>query len=323
METHAAISKKLIYLSLLFFGLIAGIFIGWLKGIPFVMTQGEYRIGVYTGESPFSLNPSSEITNPVLSASEVTDVPASFVADPFMVNEKGAWCMFFEVFNTKTQRGEIGLAVSQDGYKWTYKQIVLAEPFHLSFPCVFKWQNDYYMIPESAEVYTVKLYKALDFPTKWSFVKNILIGNYFDSSVFYYNKEWWLFTSDRDDMLHLFWANNLTGPWFPHAKNPIIFKDDSIARSGGRILFYNNKLFRFPQDCKQHYGNQVRAFEITELTHENYKEKEIIESPVLKPSGKGWNAKGMHQIDVHQIKENKFIACVDGWQKYLHFGIKY
>jgi hypothetical protein len=41
---------------------------------------------------------------------------------------------------TGEQEGEIGLATSEDGLKWDYKQVVLNEPFHLSYPYVFEWQ---------------------------------------------------------------------------------------------------------------------------------------------------------------------------------------
>ena len=68
--------------------------------------------------------------------------------------------------NALSGHGDIGLAVSDDGINWSYKQIVLDEPFHMSYPYVFKWQEDFYMIPESQEANSVRLYRALDFPTK-------------------------------------------------------------------------------------------------------------------------------------------------------------
>ena len=38
--------------------------------------------------------------------------------------------------------------------------IVLAEPFHLSYPYVFEWQGSHYMIPESGAAKSVRLYRA-------------------------------------------------------------------------------------------------------------------------------------------------------------------
>ena len=50
-----------------------------------------WSIGIYTGESPVSLRPSPNVQNPVLTHAHVTDIAASFVADPFMVHENDGY----------------------------------------------------------------------------------------------------------------------------------------------------------------------------------------------------------------------------------------
>src|SRR4029077_11593701 len=108
-----------------------------------------WSIGIYRGDSPFRLAPPPGIKNPVLTVADVSDVPASLLADPFMLGVNGTWHMFFEVMNWRRNLGEIGHATSEDCERWVYRQIVLTEPFHLSYPYVFRWLDDYYMIPES------------------------------------------------------------------------------------------------------------------------------------------------------------------------------
>jgi hypothetical protein len=71
------------------------------------------------------------------------------------------------------------------------------------------------------------------------------------------------------------------------------------------------------------YGNQIWAFEITELTAEIYKEEKVREDPILKADGSGWNAEAMHHIDPHQIRKNKWIASADGKGIYRVYGFKY
>ena len=118
----------------------------------------------------------------------------ALVADPFMLKANGTWYMFFEVMNEQSGRGEIGLAVSQDAFQWRYQQIVLREPFHLSYPYVFEWQNTYYMVPESYQAKSVRLYKAMEFPTRWTLVTTLLDGDDFiDPTIFHFNNHWWLF----------------------------------------------------------------------------------------------------------------------------------
>ena len=158
--------KPLLLILCLAIALLAGAYVS-RKGIPFFHEVRRWSIGIYVGESPVSLSPSEGVANPVLTARHVTDVSAEFVADPFMVKEDSTWYMFFEVMNNATGQGDIGLAVSADTKKWDYKQIVLDEPFHLSYPYVFKWKDEYYLIPESGAANSVRLYRAIAFPTKW------------------------------------------------------------------------------------------------------------------------------------------------------------
>src|SRR6266436_5727006 len=136
-----------------------------------------WSIGIYTGASPLDLGPANGVVNPILTSASVHDVPARFVADPFMVRRAGGWYMFFEVLNQATDRGEIGLATSSDGLGWTYQQIVLAEPFHLSYPYVFEWQGETYMLPETLGTQVVQLYRAETFPTCWSCVGSLVEGS--------------------------------------------------------------------------------------------------------------------------------------------------
>lgn len=275
-----------------------------------------WSIGIYVGESPFHLRSPPNNNNPVLTAQNVSDVPAEFVADPFMLRSADVWYMFFEVMNGQTKKGEIGLATSDNGLDWKYRQIVLAEPFHLSYPYTFEWNNAFYMIPETLQAEAVCLYKADDFPTRWSRVGSLINGAYADPSIFRFDDKWWLFACSapyQHDVLRLYFAEDLMGLWTEHPESPIVEGDLQNARPGGRPLELNNKIIRFAQDCIPIYGSRVRAFEIFELTTGIYLEKENKHSPVLAASGNGWNGLGMHHIDPHQIAEGNWIACVDGF----------
>lgn len=297
-------------------GFICVMYVVKSRGIPFVAKQDKWSIGIYLGENPFNFIPPKETMNPVLTANDVTDVPAKFVADPFMLKEGNTWYMFFEVLNSLTKQGDIGLATSNDGLHWTYKKIVLDEPFHLSYPHVFKWDNEYYMIPEAHQTSSVRLYKAINFPTKWAFVKTLFSGtDYLDPTIFHYSDKWWIFTGTnrkKNDTLHLCYSDNIMGTWFEHPDSPVIKGDASKARPGGRVLIFDGRIIRYAQDVTPTYGTQLRAFEIDILTPTSYKEHELDKSPVLKASGIGWNRDGMHNIDSHQIDKDRWIACVDG-----------
>lgn len=290
----------------------------------FVRRKSKWSIGIYTGQSIFDFVSTENIKNPVLTAKDVTDVMAEFVADPFMIRDKDTWYMFFEVLNSFNNKGEIGLATSNDGLHWNYQQIVIKEQFHLSYPYIFNFQNEYYMIPESYEANSIRLYKAVDFPTKWEFVKTLIDGkDYVDSSVFNFHEMWWMFTSSsQSDILRLYYSDDLMGQWIEHPQSPIIKDNLNIARPGGRVVVCDRKIFRYTQDDEHLYGNQVRAFEITDLTTTTYEEKAVKHNPVIKGSGYGWNKTGMHNIDPHKLDSGKWIACVDGYEIIVVFGIE-
>ena len=286
----------------------------------FIGREACWSIGIYTGNSPYHLISPKGIINPVLTSKDVTDRKALFVADPFMIYEQGVWHMFFEVLNRETRKGEIGFAISDDGLHWSYRQVVLSEPFHLAYPYVFKWQGEFYMIPDSSKKKTVRLYKAALFPYRWEFVEDLLTGfNFVDSSIFNYNDKWWLFTcpTNKNDVLKLFYANNLRGPWLEHPASPIINGNAHIARCGGRVTVLDDKIIRYAQDDYLVYGSCLRAFEITKLTNMEYEEKECPNNPVLKGGRGNWNRSGMHSIDPHFLGKDKWIACVDGHRLYV------
>lgn len=282
-------------------------------------TNQEWSIGIYISDSaePFSFH-NDNISNPILTRNDITDVPAGFVADPFLIHKNDTYFLFFEVLNGKNGQGDIGLATSRNYLNWSYKQIILDEPFHLSYPYVFEWKNEYYMIPETNQVKSIRLYKANDFPYNWSLVKTLIDGkNFVDNSIFFYNDTWWILTetfvrNNNNDNLHLYYSDELTGLWTEHPKSPIIMGDANISRPGGNVIVFDNRIVRYAQDCDPYYGNQVWAFEITALTKQTYEEHKVGNRPVIKGFD-NWNIHGMHQVSPYMISEGRWIAAVDGY----------
>ncbi len=316
--------KYLVYSILLITGLFCGIIFlkyeifpyGYIKTTYHELTQepyGPWAIGIYEGTTPFNLSDPKDISNPVLTPKDIDDVDATFVADPFMLFKNGKYSMFFEVLNRSTNQGDIGYAVSDDGKHWDYKNIIIDEKFHLSYPYVFEWDDNYYLIPESHEDFSVRLYKATTFPDKWEYIGNLLSGyRFLDPSIFRYKDKWWMFVgTGNNDILNLYYSEDLLTGWTPHPMNPIIKSNKNISRPGGRVIVYNDKLYRFTQDCDPSYGVQVFAFEIVTLTETTYLEKIVKETPIVTKSGSGWNASGMHHVDPHKI-DGKWISTVDG-----------
>jgi hypothetical protein len=271
---------------------------------------------MYEGETPFALRPMQGVENPLITFRDVRDIDAESVADPFMATEGGKWYMFFEVVSKKTKKGEIAFATRGDNFKeWVYQKVIITEPFHLSYPYVFKWNDDWYMVPESYQALSVRLYKAKNFPTDWVFVGTLLSGDeYLDSSLFYYKNKWWLFTTVKKDetVLRLFYSERLEGQWREHVSSPVVKATPRRARSGGRVIFVDGRPIRFGQDDYRGYGYQDFAYEILDISERTYSERMVTDHAIVKASGGGWNSRGMHHVDAHPLAEGRWVACVDG-----------
>jgi hypothetical protein len=264
------------------------------------------------------------IDTPSLQASDVNDVRAEFVADPFIIENNSLFYMFFEVMNKGTGRGEIAVAISFDGKLWNYQNIVLREPFHLSYPYVFTEGDETYMIPETAEINRVLLYKATQFPFQWKVAGELFSGHYFDPSIVKYNDKWWIFAGTEGRNLHLFYSTLLEGPWTEHPRSPVITNDISTTRPGGRVIVSGEHIYRYSQDCSPYYGNSVRVFKVSKLSETDYEEEEISEILSGTQKDRDWRKDGMHHIDQLKINDALWLVAVDGhrFEKWNYFTWK-
>jgi hypothetical protein len=190
--------------------------------------------------------------------------------------------------------------------------MAIHEPFVLAYPFVFKWRNDYYMIPEAHTQTAVRLYKATKFPDEWQYQKDLLTGDHFVSpTLLQYKNAWWMFvTNEKSDTLRLFYASDFQGPWKEHPLSPLIKGDARTARPAGRPFEWNGKLYRLAQDGYPIYGYAVRALEITGISPNTYAEK-LVDKQLVKGTSNGWNAEAMHHIDAHPTGQGQWIAAVD------------
>ncbi|MFC4620010.1 hypothetical protein ACFO4N_14955 [Camelliibacillus cellulosilyticus] len=277
------------------------------------VVRAIWSIKAFKSTHILSAQPSGkQLDQPSLQAGDVTDVPAEFVADPFVVSHRSSFFMFFEVYNKRSGRGEIGLATSQDGESWHYKRIVLKEDFHLSYPHVFQVNHQFYMIPETANAGGIFLYQATQFPFVWERAAKLLDGSYVDPSIFYYRDKWWLFAGAKNNSLRLFSARHFKDHWVEHPKSPIIVDDGQISRPAGRVIMHEGVLYRFTQNRFPYYGRMVRAFKIHHLTESAYQE-EVVDV-VLNGSNQDddWHKDGMHHVDHLKISDREWLIAVDG-----------
>lgn len=224
-------------------------------------------------------------------------------ADCFYAEDNDQYYIFFEEVDDQHPVGFLSVVeVFKDGTHGPI-QTILKLDYHLSYPCVFQVEQNWYMIPESCARQTIELWKAVEFPYKWEKHSNLMENiAAVDSTPFYYEGLWYLFTSTRrdckkfGDRLDLFFCEDILNPvWQEHPMNPVA-TGKIQQRMAGNIFNYNGKLIRPSQDSLKRYGGHINFNHITKLSPTEYAEQ-YIES--LYPN---WNKDddGCHTIDVHE-----------------------
>jgi hypothetical protein len=202
-------------------------------------------------------------------------------ADPILYKNDNTVYMFYEAFNRKKEIGEIGVATVSDN-KFVDRKIIMNEPFHMSYPFVFDFNNKIYMIPETSSVKKLILYEAVNFPYEWK-VSKVLLDEIeiSDATILKYKDNLYVFASrvlsysPYSDELLLYSVDkdfNL----IPHKRNPIL-TDNEFSRPAGRVLELDGKLIRVSQDCSNgEYGKALKFNEILCISDDAYREKNIL-----------------------------------------------
>jgi hypothetical protein len=233
----------------------------------------HWRIAMRVGGTPVP----NSTSPPDMSGLDWIESPRGhFYADPFVVEAEGKRWVYFEDFDYATQLGSIACAEVRDG-ELGEPLPVLNRPYHLSYPCVFRDNGTWYMVPESAAAGTVELYRCTRFPNRWEFERELLRGFAVDTTVWIEDGVYWFFVTYWDPrgnaiQLWLYRAASLYGAWTPHPANPIS-TDVRSARGGGAIFRHEGKLFRPSQDCSGEYGRSMTLNEIVVMNLEHYREE--------------------------------------------------
>lgn len=208
--------------------------------------------------------------------------PGNFWADPFPVEAAGKYYIFFENYLMREGKAHISVIEVDENGILNGPTEVLKMECHLSYPFVFEWEGEHYMIPETGSKNAVELYRSSSFPHEWRLDQVILEGNRpLDATLIEIEGTWWMFVNIQEegvsvnwDELHLYYADNPRGPWKPHARNPIV-SDVRSARSAGRLFWSNGSLFRPSQDSSRRYGYATIINRIDRLTPTEYGETQV------------------------------------------------
>jgi len=209
-----------------------------------------------------------------------------FWADPHIIQRDGKYYIYIEEVLYKNRKGHISLIEMDENGNYQPPKKIIEHDYHMSYPHIVEYENDYYMIPETAENETISIYKCVQFPDKWEFqihlMKNIKA---YDATLLYKDKLWWLFAnvvesdgiSSWDELFIFSSPALLSEQWKPHTQNPVI-SDCRSSRPAGKIFEKNGRIYRPSQNSSIRYGYGLKINEIIELNQEKYEERLISEA---------------------------------------------
>ncbi len=202
-------------------------------------------------------------------------------ADPFLYEHCGRHYIFFEAASAAQPKGEIWFVELDKNGNPGQPERALSRDYHLSYPLIFEWNGQTYLLPESSQNRSVEVYRATEFPRRWE-LAGVLFTNVpaVDTTLFERDGKLWLFTSGiggkdlKCSELSLFFSDSLFGPWTSHPKNPIVC-DIRRARPAGRLFYENGELIRPAQDCSECYGHAITLHRIEVLSETDYRETPV------------------------------------------------
>jgi hypothetical protein len=209
-----------------------------------------------------------------------------FLADPFVARREAQTAIFVEDYHYSSRKGVISaVRVLPDG---AYEIIpgVLEEDFHLSFPYLFEYAGELYMVPESHESQSIRLYKCMRFPDKWEYQMDLMAGvSAVDTMVFEHAGAWWLLTNiapensqEHGSALYAFRADTpLSARWQEHVANPVQFSA-TFGRNGGLLKGRHGETYRVRQRYGYaKYGVGASIAKIAQLDEHVYREEVYCE----------------------------------------------
>lgn len=207
--------------------------------------------------------------------------PDRFWADPFPYQAEGKTWVFFEEFVHGTEHPHIAVMEFGPNGPTSGATTVLSTDSRLSYPFVFGFEGNHFMMPETAARGCVQLWRAKRFPSEWV-PDRVLIDErpLVDATMAFVEGRWWIWAVATTsggvswDELYLYHSDSPLGPWQPHLRNPVM-ADVRGARPAGRLFQHNGVWYRPAQDCSKSYGGALVIHRIERLDQQGYRERQV------------------------------------------------
>lgn len=236
---------------------------------------------------------------------------SGYRADPFIWRAEDGLRVVYEEYPEWRSRAHIGsfpLEINGGTYRTE-----MSCAFHMSYPYIFREDETWLCVPESAEAGGVDLYQWDKSGLRWQLIQRLLHEPVLDPTLINHEGRWYMFgtllNDGPHDKLRIWHSASLRGPWKRHCQDPAKV-DICSSRSGGSFFRYRNGLFRPAQDCSSGYGLAVTVNRILSLSETNF--IEVFQSR-LGPDQSGPYPDGLHTFSI-----SGDVFVIDGKRKVLH-----
>lgn len=205
-----------------------------------------------------------------------------FFADPFLLSVEDRFLkVLVEEFPYYHKKGVISLlTVDRKNYQLVDRKVILKQPFHLSYPFIFRNPDGSvkWVAPEASQSGNLHRYQMNPQTDMLEEQKVLQPEPCLDSTLLEHNGQYWLFCTKRGPKsnrdMFIYFSDCPEGPWMPHPHNPVV-QDWTKARPAGSFVVIGKNIYRLSQKCDCTYGEVINISRITDLTETDFQEENV------------------------------------------------
>ncbi len=187
-------------------------------------------------------------------------------ADPFILSVTDKHIVLLvEEFSYRINRGRIAkLIVDKSSFHLLDMKIILDLDTHLSFPMIYRKNNEVFVLPENSASGKSTLYK-FDFSNEKLIPVSVICNEPLTDAIFHkVGDQLYIFATKQPNpngkTLSVYKVDKNT---WRISKTDMIDFDRNVARNAGSIFIHDGEIFRPAQDCDGSYGKGVVIQKIT------------------------------------------------------------
>lgn len=280
---------------------------------PFLIQKnGNWSVGFQKIKSPIEkIHPHSNQILTFESHNLNTEKKVKFLADPFFISFNNLHYIFFE--EQAEGNANIAYYVSRDRKNYKYGGVVLDEDFHLSFPQVFRYKDEMFLLPEARGSKHLILYKATIFPKEWEIADTLIYNFNLKDPAILLSDDFNIITASDDNLKqYVFKADSLRDKWIKADEFESRIGDET--RAGGNFFQYEGEWYVPFQNNSRGYGTGLSLYRLNYIPNKFLKFKREVDFQLYPQNKIEWFNRGMHHLNITK-NGDKYFAVYDGDRK--------